>query len=69
MHIFLCIVVYNVIVFSPQTEPNSCNKEQLTRYNAKNNQTEFEMAAIGEQKIAEELHGDEGRAVGEKEEK
>ena len=56
MHIFLCIVVYNVIDFSPQTEPNPCNKEQFTRYNAKNNQTEFEMAAIGEQqKIAEEL--------------
>ena len=55
MNMFLCIVVYNVIVFSPQTEPNPCNKEQFARYNVKNNQTEFEMAAIGEQKIAEEL--------------
>ena len=67
MHIFLCIVVYNVIVFSPQTEPNPCNMEQFTRYNAKNNQTEFEMAEIIEQKIAEGKEDKEDKE--EKEEK
>ena len=62
MHIFLCIVVYNVIVFSPQTEPNPCNKEQFTRYNAKNNHTEFEEGK-------EEMEEKEKKEKEEKEEK